>query len=279
MKYVFFGTPDFAASILQSLIDAGMPPVAVVCNPDRPVGRKKIVTPPPTKQIAQKSGIEVFQPENKKELIDVAAKLSQDAEFGVVAAYAKLLPLDVLNSFNLGIIGVHPSLLPKYRGPSPVRSAILAGETVTGVSLYLIDEGMDTGPVLVQKEIDCGGKYLDTVMNELADLSSRMLVELLPKFYKGEVSPTAQDDTQATTTGFFETKDALVDEKDLQDALAGDEDKALHIALMVRALNPEPGVHAYVDGKRTKLLRASVSEGKLVLEEIQKEGKKPTKVI
>ncbi|MBI2594734.1 MAG: methionyl-tRNA formyltransferase, partial [Candidatus Colwellbacteria bacterium] len=135
-RYVFFGTPRFAAIILEKLINTGIPPVALVCNPDKPVGRKQVITPPPTKtcilkqESRIKNKIQIFQPEELGMIRDSLFTLQPDVF--IVAAYAKILPKKILEIPRLGTIGVHPSLLPKYRGPSPIQSAILAGEEETG---------------------------------------------------------------------------------------------------------------------------------------------------
>jgi len=239
MKYVFFGTPEFASIILKGLIGAGMPPVAVVCNPDKPVGRKKLVTAPLTKQIAKENGISVFQPETKKDLIALSPSLAKIADFAVVAAYAKIIPQEVIDLFKLGIIGVHPSLLPKFRGPSPIQSAILSDELKTGTTLFLLAKGVDDN------------------------------------FGVGRIESTPQDTNQATFTTFFERDAGLVEEDDLKKAMNGDATKSLRIWRMVRALNPEPGVYVFINNKRTKLLSVNLDNSRLVLERIQKEGKNP----
>ncbi|MDP3953642.1 MAG: methionyl-tRNA formyltransferase [bacterium] len=278
MKYVFFGTPEFAEIILRELIEAGLPPVAVVCNPDRPVGRKRVITPPPTKIVAQKHKIKVYQPETKSELLELSDELGKVANFAVVAAYAKIVPQAVIDNFKLGIIGVHPSMLPKYRGASPIQSAILAGEQKTGTTLFMIEAGMDSGPILTQQEVEVNRKYYQALLRDLADTSAKVLIDTLPAFVKSSVLPQVQDDSQATYTKLFETADAKVDQGDLEKALSGDESQAWRIERMVRALNPEPGTFSIVDGKRIKFLRARVEGGKLVLEETQKEGKRPQRV-
>ena len=139
MSYVFFGSPQFAAIILTKLIDAGMVPSSLVCNPDRPVGRKRIITSPQTKQIIQELvgkndglKIKVFQPETKDELVSLKSEIFKNADIGIVAAYSQIIPVDVIEEPSLGIIGVHPSLLPRYRGASPIQSAMLVGDIETG---------------------------------------------------------------------------------------------------------------------------------------------------
>lgn len=272
MKYIFFGTPEFAAIILEKLISAHLSPVSVVCNPDRPVGRKKIVTPPPTKVLAQEHGIPVFQPANKNELNALAPQL--EADFSIVAYYYQILSKEILEKFHLGIIGVHYSFLPKYRGATPVQAAILAGDSTIGISLYLIDEQLDHGPILAQKSVPISphDTYLD-LENKLTPIAGQMLIDLLPKFMKGEITLAPQDHAAATLTKKFKTDDAYVDLE---------KDDHILIERKIRALNSEPGVWTLqqVQGKpkRVKLLDAELSEGKLKLKIIQIEGEKPKRI-
>jgi methionyl-tRNA formyltransferase len=268
MKYIFFGTPEFSSLILEKLIGSGFAPAGVVCNPDRPVGRKKIITPPPTKVVALKHGIPVHQPASKEELNALAPKL--EADFSVVAYYYQILSKEVLDKFSLGTIGVHYSFLPKYRGATPVQSAILAGDGAIGISLYLIDERLDHGPILAQKSvpISLDDTYLN-LENKLTPIAGQMLVDLIPKFIKGEITPVYQDHDAATFTKKFATQDGFVDLN---------KDDPTIIERKVRALNPEPGVWTMKDGKRMKILKADVREGKLKLKEIQYEGGKPQKI-
>lgn len=294
MRYVFFGTPRFAAIILEKLIDAGMPPVALVCNPDKPVGRKQIITPPATKELVishQSLGIKIFQLETKKELIKISTQIFQEADFGIVAAYAMIIPKDVIEKPKLGIIGVHPSLLPKYRGPSPIQSAILAGETETGVSLFLMDEQLDHGSILAKRKINIESSSANSheLADELAEVSAELLIETLPKFVKGEIAPLSrdihqdvlrglpQDESRATYTRKFTSEDAFVSEEDLAVATSGNSpEKATEIDRKIRALNPEPGVWTIQNGKRVKLLEAKIIDSKLQLTKIQQEGKTPS---
>ncbi|MCR4260845.1 MAG: methionyl-tRNA formyltransferase [Candidatus Colwellbacteria bacterium] len=275
MKYAFFGTPEFAAIILKGLIEAGMPPVAVVCNPDKPFGRKKLITPPLTKQIAQEHNITIFQPSTKKDLLALSPSITQNVDFAVVAAYAKIIPQEIIDSFKLGIMGVHPSLLPKFRGPSPIQSAILSGEIKTGTTLFMLCKGVDDGAILSQGEISIDNKNYEDLVKDLGKLSLELLIKTLPDFSAGNIKATPQDDSLATFTTFFERDAGLVREDDLRDALGGDEAKSLKIWRMARALNPEPGVYTFMNDKRTKLLSASLNDSKLILEKIQKEGKTP----
>jgi len=274
-KYVFFGTPEFAEIILQRLVRAGMLPLALVCNPDRPINRKKTITPPPAKKYILENSpkIKIFQPEKIDNAFLTELKDTK-ADFYIVAAYSKILPTELLAIPLLGVIGVHPSLLPKYRGSTPIQSAILTGEEGTGVSLYLMDEKMDAGPVLARQETrDKGQDYL-TLMRELAKLAGDMLIEILPKFVARETNPLPQDETKATYTKKFNNENAYVSPEDLKNAETNDNEKALEIWRKIRALNPEPGTWTMKDGKRLKLLEAKIENGLLKLTKIQKEGGK-----
>jgi methionyl-tRNA formyltransferase len=281
MNYIFFGTPDFAAIILEKLIGAGLPPALLVCNPDRPVGRKKVITPPQAKIVAEKHGIGIYQPE-KLEIRNLKLEIGE-ADFAIVASYAKIIPKNILELFPKGIIGVHPSLLPKYRGPTPIQSVILNGEAETGVTLYLLDEKVDHGPIIAQRALE--NNDLRTINyvklhDALANLGADLLIETLPKFIEGKIKPVAQNEAEATFTKKFENRDGYVDLE---------KDDPVIIEKKVRALNPEPGVWTIITaetaslirankkiiGKRMKILEAEVIDSKLKLKKIQFEGKKP----
>lgn len=280
-KFVFFGTPRFAEIIMEKLVNAGYLPSVVICNPDRPVGRNKTITPPPVKQNIMyhvsriKEKIKIWQPEK----LDVKSYMLNvgEMDFGVVAAYTNIISKEILDTFRLGVIGVHPSLLPKYRGASPIQSSILSGEEETGLTLYLMDEKMDHGPILAQNmyHVAQNTTYLE-LMEALAKLGGALLVETLPKFLAGEVRPQEQNHKEATFTRKFVIGDGFVEEKDLKLALSGDQNLAIQINSKIHALNPEPGVWTEMDSKRIKLLKSVFDDQKLELIEIQLAGKKPT---
>jgi len=265
MKYIFFGTPEFAAIILENLIRAKIAPVLVVCNPDRPRGRKKIITPPPVKAIAMKSGIPVWQPEKLK--VTECELMINNADFAVVAAYSKIIPRAVINLFPLGVVGVHPSLLPKYRGPTPIQSAILAGETKTGASLFLMDEEIDHGPIIAYSEtaVSSSDTY-ETLHQKLADLSAEILITTLPEFIRGKIQVQPQNHNQATLTRKFTGQDGFID-------LTREDPET--IWRKIKALNPEPGAFTYYNKKRVKLLEAELNNIQVTIKKIQVEGKKP----
>ena len=277
MKFVFFGTPEFAAIILDKLIKAGLIPQAVVCNPDRPTGRKQIITPPPVKSLTMKHealNIPVLQPEKlDKDFMLQASSFMPDVF--IVAAYAKVLPKEILEIPRLGSIGVHPSLLPEYRGATPIQSAILNGEKKTGVALFLMDEKVDHGPIIADCKLQIADSNYEKSSEYLANIGGDLLIETLPKFLAGEIKPEPQDESKATYTKKFRTEDAYIEPRDLEKAQNEGGEIAVQIERKIRALNPEPGTWTIIDHKRIKFLEAKIIEGKIKLKKIQKEGEKP----
>lgn len=278
MKYVFWGTPRFAAIVLEGLLNAGAPPAALVCNPDRPAGRKKVVTPPPTKELitSRKAPVAVLQPEWLDEaFIENLKGLKPD--LFVVAAYAKIIPKAILDTPRLGTIGVHPSLLPRYRGASPIQSAILNGEQRTGVSIYQMDEKMDHGPIIGAESCPVGGNESYLMLEEkLAKLGAALLVKTMPLLAGGTAGrAAAQDEAAATYTKKFGVADAFVDGRDLLAAEGGDARRAATILRKINAFDPEPGAWTMQNGKRVKLLGAELRNGALRLTRTQNEGEAP----
>ncbi|MCL5017225.1 MAG: methionyl-tRNA formyltransferase [Patescibacteria group bacterium] len=298
MKYVFFGTPQFAAIVLEKLIEAGLVPEAVVCNPDEPTGRKKVLTAPPVKLLALKNNIKIYQP---IKLSEIKTKLAGiNADVFIVAAYNKIISEEIINIPKLKTIGVHPSLLPKYRGPSPIQTAILNGDKKTGVDLFLIDKEIDHGPVLAGTECDITEKdnYI-SLEKKLAELGAKLLIEDLPKYLSGKIKGIEQDHDKATFTKKFSTEDGFVElppsviarpskavaipTKEIASSHTPRNDEVEKIFNKIRALNPDPGVFTFIKTirrpaggeKRVKLLDAELKDGKLELVRVQPEGKKP----
>ena len=275
-KYIFFGTPEFAAIVLKKLIQSGFPPAYLICNPDKPTGRKKTITPPPTKIVAEENGIPVLQPE---QLDPNDFKKLGSFDFFVIAAYSKIIKKEIIEIPRLGIIGVHPSLLPKYRGASPIQSSILEGDKETGVTLFLIDEKVDHGLIMTSSKLKTENlklNYLE-MQRKLAELGGQLLVQTLPKFAEGKIKSRPQDENGATFTKKFTSEDGYITPTDLEEACSGAHPaRAGWIERKIRALNPEPGVWTIFYEKRTKLLEADLRSAKLILKTIQAEGKKPT---
>ena len=277
MKYIFFGTPEFAAIILEKLIKAGLMPEAVICNPDKPIGRKQIITSPPVKILAEKHNLAVYQPKDKTELLKIIKNLQPD--LAIVTAFGMIFPKEVLNVARCGFINVHPSLLPKYRGASPIQTAILNGDKETGVSLFLVDEEIDKGPILVSSRLPLRiSDNYEILMRKLADLGAHLLIETLPKYINAEITPLSQDESQATYTKRFSTQDGYIEPSDLEKAEHEGGRIALEIDRKIRALNPEPGAWTVLNGKRTKILEAKIIDEKLKITKIQVEGKKPVEL-
>ena len=283
IKIVFIGTPEFGAVILEALCHANMAPVLVVTETDKPVGRKKIITPPPVKQrilnleSGIKNKIKILQPEK---LSDIKSQLSDvNCQLFIVAAYAKILPKEILEIPRLGTIGVHPSLLPKHRGATPIQTAILNGDEITGTTIFLIDEKMDHGAIIANSEFriqNLEWNY-ETLMKKLAELSADLLIEILPNIEEKIKNAMPQDESKATYTKKFKTEDAYIEPIDLEKAQNGSANSpqvAVQIERKIRALNPEPGVFTIINDKRIKLLESKISDNKLKLIKIQKEGKK-----
>ncbi|OAT81418.1 methionyl-tRNA formyltransferase [Desulfotomaculum copahuensis] len=247
MRVVFMGTPDFAVPALQSLIRAGYRVVAVVTQPDRPRGRGKKLLPGPVKQAAREHGLTVLQPERIKEASFLAQLARLEPDVVVVAAYGQILSPAVLNLPRLGCLNIHASLLPRYRGAAPVHRAVMNGERETGVSIMLMNEGLDTGAVLLQKAVPVTGT--DTtglVQDRLAGLGAELLLETLPRWAAGKITPRPQDDAQATYAPPLTRQDEIIDWQR----------PARAIADQVRGLDPRPGARTCLDGRLIKIWRA-----------------------
>jgi len=228
---LFFSTPDFALPALHALIKAKYTIVGVVTNPDEPVGRKQILTPPPVKVLAEKYTIPVFQPEKlRRELWD--SEIPR-ADLFVVAAYGKIIPKSVLEIPKYGALNIHPSLLPRWRGASPIQSAVLAGDTGTGVTIMQLDERMDHGPVVAQQAVHINDQRIayKELLNELWQKGASLLVETIPGYVSGAITPTPQDDTKATYCSPLKKDDGRIDWTQT----------AEEIERMVRAFSAWPG--------------------------------------
>jgi methionyl-tRNA formyltransferase len=281
MKFAFFGSPWFAAIILEKLIAGGFVPSVVVCNPDRRVGRKQIMTAPATKQLILNSQlpitnkISILQPEHLKNE-NYKMKIGE-VDFAIVAAYAQIIPKEIFTLPRLGTIGVHPSLLPHHRGATPIQTAILEGDEETGTTLFLMDDKVDHGPILAQARMELPITNYQLLEEHLAKLSGELLVKTLPDFLSRKIEPLPQNEAKATFTKKFSTRDTFVSEETISKATRLpniDAECAKEIERKIRALNPEPGVWTIRNGKRVKLLEAEIRDGKLVLKKIQVEGKK-----
>lgn len=237
MKIAFFGTPAFAAEFLKGLInEPEFEIVAIVSQPDEPVGRKKILTAPPTKVVADEHNIPVFQPAKLKDGSFQTALKATGADIGVVVAYGRILPEAVLSMFQFGCINVHPSLLPKYRGPSPIIAAIANGDTETAVTVMKLVTEMDAGPILAQSAFKLAGDETQTSLTQkVVEIGVPLLVRTLKGFAGGTIAATEQDHTQATFCNLLTREDGIIDWSA----------SAETIDCKVRAYNPWPGTSSH----------------------------------
>lgn len=196
-QLVFFGTEDFSAAILEKLLDAGLKFEAIITKPDVKKGRGQRLQSPTVKTVANHWGIPVFQPQNLAEMRQAIAKTSRF--IGLLVSFGKIIPQDIIDSFELGIINLHPSLLPQYRGPSPIETAILNGDLETGVSVMSLNAKMDAGPIYGQKSIPIASNATASWLYQQATkVGSQLLIQLLPQIMTGAIAPLPQDDSQAT---------------------------------------------------------------------------------
>lgn len=243
LRVIFLGTPEFSVPILEALIKSDYKPSAVITAPDKPTGRGQEITPPPVKIAAQQNDISVFQPETKQQLIDQALILKPDLI--VVAAYGKILPKEVLGIPKYGAVNVHPSLLPKYRGCSPIQFPILNGDHETGVTIMLMNEKMDEGPILAQEIITIEEKETAKSLEEkLSLLGAKLLIKTLgqwlilkemPDTAQKLIRPQEQDHSQASYTKILTKQDGKI----IWDKTAQELER------QIRAFHPWPGSFAY----------------------------------
>ena len=252
MRLIFMGTPDFAAPPLASLVDAGHEVVGVYTRPDRRAGRGKRVVAPPVKRAALKLGLPVRQPTSLRRDERAQREIRELAPDAIViAAYGLFLPPDTLVAPTLGCVNIHPSLLPRYRGPAPVVGALLNGDETTGVTLMIPDEGMDTGPILASIETPISAEEdAPTLTARLFEMGASLLVETLPKWARGEIEPRPQDDALASATSLVSREDGAIDWRL----------PAARIERMARAYQPWPGAYTIWRDSTLKALRARARE-------------------
>ncbi len=251
MKLIFMGTPEFAVPSLRKLIEAGHEIIAVFTQPDRPVGRKQIITPPPVKVFAAERGLTIHQPTKIRtaEAREQIEPLFKRADAGVVAAYGRILPEWMLDAPRFGCINVHSSLLPKYRGAAPINWAIARGEPETGVTIMQMDAGLDTGPMLSQRAITIGNEETAAELTpRLAELGADLLVETLGKLERGEIKPQPQNDAEATLAPILKREDGEIDW-----TMAAEE-----IFNRRRGFTPFPGCHTFFNNHRLEIIKAGV---------------------
>ena len=238
MRIVFMGTADFGASCLEALVGARTHQVVgVVTQPDRPVGRRQELTPPPIKTLALKHGLPVFQPEKIRRPEAVAQLRALRTELIVVVAYGQILPKDVLGLPQFGCVNVHASLLPRWRGASPIQAALLAGDESTGVTTMLLDEGMDSGPMLLRERVDIKpDDNVATLHDKLATLGAKLLMKTITALADGTLRPTPQPGEGVTCAPKIKKEDGLVDWTQ----------PARQLGNRLRAFTPWPGLFTFL---------------------------------
>jgi len=287
LRIIFFGTPEFAVPSLRALLAAGDPVVSVVCQPDKRAGRGQHVAAPPVKQEALAAGVPILQPEKLRtpSFAEVLAPLVPDLV--VVAAYGKILPPALLQLPRHGCINVHASLLPKYRGAAPLQWAIVRGEACTGVTIMQMNERMDAGDILLQREMAIGAdETYGELQTRLAHLGAAALQAALEQLHAGLLRGQPQRESAMTLAPMIKKEDGCIDWTQ----------PAVQVARRVRAFNPWPSAFTHLDGKLLKIHRAhpretsaaapgvvavtsdgiavATGQGSLVLDELQLEGRK-----
>ena len=275
MKIVFFGTPEYVLPILKAIhkefvTGPGKSPIsAVVTQPPKPVGRKKAFTYSPIDKWAHEHKIPIYY--SAGELLENPP----EATLGILASYGEIIKKEVINLFPQGILVIHPSILPKYRGASPVPAAIAAGEAETGVTIFKMDEKMDHGPIITKfREPISPDDTAESLRNRLFEKSAEVLVEMLPAYIQGKIKLKKQDDNAATFTKLMKKEDGFID-------LSGEYSPSV-VNNFIHAMSPWPGAWTLVklnesdtEKKRMKLLKSHIANETLILDEVQLEGKSP----
>ena len=248
-RLIFMGTPQFAVPTLEALIEKGHKILAVVTQPDRPKGRGRKQVPSPVKELAVTHQIKLLQPQKVSDDHFCDQIREMEPDMAIVVAFGQILKKNLLTIPGWGVINIHASLLPKYRGAAPIQWAILNNESKTGLTVMRMDEGLDTGPILFQKEVpiledETAGQLHD----RLSVLAGQVIVEVLTDMAKTQVKEIPQDESLASYASKIERRDSLVDWKQ----------PATKISCLIRALDPRPGAYTLLEGKQIKLFSSTV---------------------
>lgn len=252
LKIVFMGTPDFAVPVLECILnDERLDLKAVITQPDKKTGRKKNITPPPAKIYAQKANLTVLQPEKIKDPHFIEQLKNIKPDLIIVAAYRQILPKEIIEMPKYGCINIHASLLPKYRGASPIQTAILNGDEETGVTIMKMDSGLDTGDIISQEKTKIeNGDTAQDLHDKLSKIGAKLLIKTLPDYLSGKIKPCAQDDSKATITKILNKKDGEIDFNE----------SAKNIVLKLRAFTPWPGIYTFFKDKKLKILKLKIED-------------------
>jgi len=286
LKVVFMGTPAFAIPPLKALFDSDCDIIAVVTQPDRPVGRGRKISFNPVKELALENDLKIYQPLKVKDEGFIEEMRDLAADVFVVVAFGQILPKSLINIPPMGAINIHASLLPAYRGAAPINWAIVNGETITGVTTMLIDEGLDSGYMLLKSEIIIGDDDASTLYDKLSQEGANLLIKTIEGLRNKSVKGEKQDDSLATYAPMIKKEDGLIDWNAATDQIIN----------KVRGMVPWPTAYTYIAGKNLKIFRAkegskdgeagtviavtkdhfevSTGSGSVEIEEVQLEGKK-----
>lgn len=252
MKIIFMGTPDFAAASLEALIDSRHEIQAVVTQPDKPKGRKGELTPSPVKVIAKREGIKVYQPLKVRDEEFVKTLRAYNPDVMVVVAFGQIIPLSILKMPKYGCVNIHGSLLPKYRGAAPIQWAVLDGEKETGITTILMDEGIDTGDILLKKTIKIDtDETSGSLFDKLMALGAETILETLDELEKGSLTPIKQGESPTAYAKMLTKAMGLIDFTK----------SAKELDCFVRGMNPWPSAYTLLAGKTLKLWKVRVVEG------------------
>ncbi len=269
LNFIFFGTPEVASKTLGILKASGYWPSLIITAPDKPKGRKMIITPPPVKVWAIENNIPYLQAEKiNKEFLD---KLSTfNFQLSIVVAYGKILPEELIGMPKLGTINIHYSLLPKYRGASPLEQALLNGDERTGVSIQQMEYKLDSGPIIAEQEIEINiAETKEELRKKLIKIGGNLLIENLPNIINGNIEPKQQNESEATFCKKIKKEDGFIDLND----------DPMHLYNKYRAYFGWPGIFYFKDGKRIKITKARYENDQFIIEKIIKEGGKETNYI
>ncbi len=265
INFVFFGTPDVAAETLEILKKAGHIPSLIVTAPDRPAGRNLVLTPPPVKIWSKENNIPFLQPE-KLDADFISEIRKNNFDICIVTAYGKIMPEDLINAPRLGSLNIHYSLLPKYRGASPVESAILHGDRETGVSIQKMIYKMDAGDIIAEEKITIGtDETTPELRKRLITLGGQLLVRTLPDYITGKLAPQKQDENLATHCGKIKKEDGLI---------VPDVGRPEELYNKFRAYYAWPRIYFIKDDKRIIITDAALEDGKFIIKKVIPEGKK-----
>jgi len=249
MRVIFMGTPYFSVPVLTRLLEAGYDVVAVYTQPDKPSGRGQQTAPSPVKEAALKAGLHIEEPATFKDEAVVDHMQSFEPDITVVTSYGHILPRRVIDIPKLDILNIHPSLLPRYRGPSPIAGALLAGDSEVGVTVMTVLPRVDSGHILAQSTLTVSDEDTTASLTpKLFAMGADLLIDTIPRWIRGEIKPRPQDESGATYTRMFAKEDGLIDWSL----------PAVQISRTIRALQPWPTCYTVWNGKALKILQAAV---------------------